>query len=203
MARLNRPNESPPDDFFYVQPETGGRWTGETLKGLVDIVLEHRIYRSLARATFEEVRLDIERQICGAMPPGVCSGEPGEDYRPFEDKARQMTIESIVEFSGAAFRFIQSGGKMVEKSESERRTAICRGCRLNRPSPCIICSPALATIEMMIPSNRIEPGLSACGICGCSLKAKVLLPLATIHSQDADKKYRFPAYCWLNTDGQA
>lgn len=197
MARLRRIHESPPDDFIYTQPETGGRWTGETLDHLVGIVTEHRVWKNLPRATRDEVRVDIERQICSGLPPGYCKPEPGEDYRPIEDKARAITVESILEFSKAAFNFIKSGGEMVTKEESERRAAVCRGCRFNRPSPCVVCTPAYKIIDAMIPSNRIEPGLSACGVCGCALRAKVLLPLATIRANDAEQKLRFPSHCWL------
>jgi hypothetical protein len=160
-----------------------------TLHELVEVVLQHRQWRSLARATYEEVRLDIERQICEGMPPGFCHAEKGEEYQPFEDKARGITLESLLDASAAAIRFIKSGGQMVSREESQRRAEICRGCRFNRPSPCAVCTPAFKAIEGLIPRDRMEPGLSACGICGCSLAAKVLLPL---HPDGL----RYPPICW-------
>lgn len=198
MARLCRPHEAPPDDFIYTQPDTGGRWTGENLSQLVGFVLEHRKWRGLKPDDYDGVRLDIERQICSGMPQGVCQAEEGENYQPFDDKARGLTVESLMDASGAALRFIQSGGALVDKAESERRANICRGCRFNRPSPCAICTPAFKLMTALVPSGRIELGLSACGLCGCSLQVKVLLPIETILSQDASQPYRFPQHCWLN-----
>ena len=185
-----------------MQPETGGRWTGETLEHLIGIVLEHRQWKGLAKATKEEVKTDVEAQICSGMPPGLCRPDPGEDYQPIVDRARDISVESIMEFSATAFRFIKSGVELVDKEESERRAAICRGCRFNRPSPCVVCTPAFKMVDALIPKDRMEPGLSACGVCGCSLRAKVLLPLGTIRADDASSNLRFPNHCWLS-NGQA
>ena len=197
MAHLNRPNEAPPDNFIYTQPETGGRWESNTLGELVTLVRDHRLWKGLKPDEYWAVRKDVEHQICLGMPPGVCAPDPGESYQPFLDKARDMTVESLMEFSMTAFRFIKSGGELVPQDESRRRATICRGCRFNRPSPCTVCTPAFKMIEGLVPSHRVEPGLSACGICGCSLRAKVLLPLTTIRSDDAEHALRYPAYCWL------
>ncbi len=198
MARLCRPNEEVPDGWIYTQPETGGRWQAETLHKLVDVVREHRVYKGLLPDDYESVRLAIERQICSGMPEGVCTAEPGENYVPFDDKMRSLSMDDLLAFSMAAFRFIESGGEIVPKVESARRAAICRGCRFNRPSPCVVCTPVFKLMDAFIPSDRVEPGLSACGICGCSLRAKTLLPLNTIRDTDQAKHFRFPPHCWLN-----
>ena len=202
MARICRPNEEPPDGWLYTQPETGYRFKDETLAKIVTVVREHREWKGLQPVDAAAVRLDIERQICSGMPPGVCAPEPGEKYQPFADRARDMTLESLMEFSGASFRFLKSGGMLVDRTESARRAHICRGCRFNRPSPCTVCTPVFAMMDALIPKERIEGGLSACGICGCSLRAKILLPLETIRDADAPQHLRFPSYCWLNEHGE-
>lgn len=203
MPRLCRPNEEPPDGWIYTQPDTGGRWNGESLHKLVEMVREHRVWKNLDRQDYESVRLDIERQICSGMPEGLCAGEPGEKYQPIDDKMRTISMEQVMEFSMASFRFVESGGELVDKAESVRRAAICRGCRFNRPSPCIVCTPVFKLMDAFIPESRKEPGLSACGVCGCSIRAKILLPMKTILTADAEKRLRYPPHCWLNDHGVA
>ena len=203
MAKLCRPNEEPPDGWIYTQPDTGARWKAETLHKLVELVIAHRAWKELPRTFYPDVRNDIEQQICSGLPPGHCIADPGENYQPFDDKMRTISMDQMVEFSKASFRFIESGGQLVSAEESHRRAGICRGCRFNRPSPCIVCTPVFKLIDAMIPEVRKEPGLSACGICGCSLRAKILLPMKTIRDADEPNHLRFPPHCWLNEHGEA
>ncbi len=195
MALLNHPTTAPQDGWQYFQRETGSRFEANNSFELVDLVIAHRKWKKLDRTTAEEVLLDIQRQICERMPPGVCQPEPGEVYQPFDDKARHITTESIMSFSKAAFEFIKSGGELVPKALSERRASICRGCQFNRRSPCTVCTPVFAAMDLLIPKDRIEGGLSACGICGCSLRARVIVP------SQADS-HRYPDYCWVGKDDE-
>lgn len=198
MARLRHPTTEPPDGFFFIEPVTGLKMEARTLTKLVDLVIEHRKWKGIEPCDHWSVQKACEDQICSAMPEGTCRPDPGEDYRPINDQARGMTLESLMSASAAALRFIQSGGALVDKNEAIRRAEICRRCRFNRPSPCVICTPVFKLVETMIPKDRIQPGLSACGVCGCSLQIKTLLPLAVIRAEDEKFKYRFPGFCWLN-----
>lgn len=189
MPRINRPHETVPDGWFFIEPVTGYRIEGETLDNLVELVCQHRTWKQITPSDPENVRRIIEAQICQAMPEGICRAEEGERYSPFDDKARSLTIESILSASSAAFEFIKSGGELVPKSESERRAGICRGCRFNRPSPCTVCSPIYSMIEALVPASRTEPGVTVCGVCGCALRAKLLLPLQP-------DGFRYPPHCW-------
>lgn len=199
MAILRNPRETPPDGFRYTESRTQTRFTAETLGELADLVAAHRAYKGLTPVDPAAVKLEIERQICEGAFPHVCVAENGENYRPLIDRSRSLDPDQIVEFTGAAFRFIGSGGEIVPKAESERRAAICRGCQFNRPSVCV-CTPLYKALDALVPAKRREPGLAICGICGCSLLAKVLLPLVTIHSENTTLKV--PAYCWMSPDGQ-
>jgi hypothetical protein len=192
MATLSSPRTGPPDGWIFFQPETGSRFEAMIGPELVDLVVAHRQWKNLERQSPEEVWTDIQRQICERLPPGHCSAEPGEDYQPFTDLARGMTTEMVMNASKAAFAVIQNGG-LVPKAESERRAEICRRCQFNRPSPCIACSPMFAVMDALIPKDRQEPGLSACGICGCSLRAAVLTPIVK-------DRHRYPSYCWKSEE---
>jgi hypothetical protein len=182
--------------------ETQARFTGETLGECADVVIAHRQHYNLQPQDHPTVELEIQRQICEGMFPHVCTAEPGENYQPLQDRSRGLDADKIMAFTGAAFRFIESGGELVTKEESARRAAICRGCQYNRRTTCI-CTPIFKMLDALVPSSRRESGLAICGICGCSLEIKTLLPMSTIQSDNAGKSLRFPAYCWMNEpDGQ-
>jgi hypothetical protein len=199
MALLRESRTTPPDGFRYTQFETQSRFTAETLGELADLIITHRVYKGLTPVDKPTVELEIQRQICEGMFPHICQPEPGENYQPLVDRSRSLNGDQIVEFTGAAFRFIGSGGAIVDKAESERRAAICRGCPYNRPSVCV-CTPLHKLLDAMVPNERREPGLAICGICGCSLLAKVLLPMSTIRAEASST--RLPAHCWMKSDGQ-
>jgi hypothetical protein len=57
----------------------------------------------------------------------------------------------------------------------------------------------LKALDTLVPASRRENGLAICGICGCSLSAKVLMPITTILGE-YQSKFRFPDYCWIRPD---
>jgi hypothetical protein len=124
----------------------------------------------------------------------MCHGEEGEKYEPLADQTYSLNPDKIMAFTGTALRFLESGGELVPKEESERRAKICRSCPYNRPSVCI-CTPLIKAMEALVPPSRRENGLAICGICGCSLVVKSLLPLTTIRGDQ--NRHRFPDYCWM------
>lgn len=192
MALLNHKHQSPPDDFCFTEPTTGGKWTGETLAHITEIVCEHRKWKGLFPQDTESVSLEIQRQICSGLPPGFCHAESGEDYVPFVDQARTFTIDNVMHASQAAIDFVASGGEMVPQAESARRANICRGCRFNRPSPSCVCTPLYKMLDKLVPKERKEAGLHVCGICSCSNSVKILLPVKP-------DNFRYPPHCWINS----
>lgn len=203
MALLRHPRTTPPDGFRFCQRETESRFTAETLGELADMVIEHRRYKGLTPTDKPAVELEIQRQICEGQFPGVCHAENGEDYRPLVDQSRSLNPDKVVEFSKAMYRFVESGGEIVPKAESERRARICRGCQYNRPSACV-CTPLYKLLDALVPASRREPGMLVCGICGCANTVKVLMPMGTIQGEQANKKLTYPHYCWIGekTDGE-
>lgn len=189
MALLKHKNQTPPDGFFYVQPETGTRIERDTLGELEDAVIAHRQYKGISPVDKGSVSLDIQRQICSGQFPGVCAPEKGENYVPLKDMARDLSLSKISEFSEKLIDWMKDGLRFVPKEESARRAAICRGCRFNRPAPNCACTPFYKAIDAIIPNDRKHEGLSICGICGCALKALVLAPLNP-------GTHRYPEHCW-------
>jgi len=194
MATLNHPNQAPPDGWFYVC-STGKRIDAWDLTELTELVAAHYEWKGVPYGSKDNLKLEIQRQICSAMPKGICQAEPGEDYQPFNDQARDFTREQIMSASAATLEWLKSG-ILEEKQESERRAAICRACRFNRPSPSWVCTALCATLEALVPAGRRENGLSICGICSCSNSAKVIAPINVIKSSNEGRNLRFPEYCW-------
>lgn len=199
MALLNDPHTTPPDGFCYTQPETQSRFElagNGTLTELVALVVAHRKWKGLEPADDLGVRLDIERQICASMPPGVCQAENGEDYQPLHDQSRRLTLDKIMSFSGALFAFIRGGAVLVEPAVADARAKTCRGCPFNKAPRSCSCTPLWSFLESIIPSDRRPGGLFVCGICGCSLSAKVLVPDEVIRESNAGHGYVYPGFCW-------
>lgn len=198
MALLGNPRQGPPDGFTYTQPETQTRM--ESIDGLDDltqIVIQHRRYKGLQPDDFETVRLEIQRQICAVMPPGVCRGEPGEDYRPMLDQSRRLTLDKIQSFSMAMFEWVRTGGHFVDEEESGRRAKICLGCPLNKAPSACACAPLWLFIKALVPAKRQIDNLHVCGICGCVNSVKVLMPFSALKESIAGRDLRFPDHCWM------
>jgi len=196
VGRYIQPNTEPENGWQYVQPETG-EWIdcrGENFAALIERVVQHRRYKGLKPDDHAAVQVDIERQLCLGIKNG-CRPEPGDIE--VKDQFRGITGDSIIAASRALFSFVKSGGQLVEKTESERRAAICRGCKFNRLSGTCMCNAVFALIKSIIPSSRIEPGLKACGVCGCSLEAKVLVPPDVLRDSEPTPGYAYPSWCWI------
>jgi len=187
----------PPDGWRYLQKETQTWIRANIHEELVDAVCAHRQYKGLTPTDRESVSRDIQRQICLGAKPGVCRGETGEEYQPFPDLARELSLKKIAAFSETLVAWLKAGGHMVSKEETILRANICRGCPFNRPAPNCSCTPFYMLIASLIPSDRRETGLFVCGLCGCALQAKVLAPLKVAKEGNPDG-LKLPSWCWQN-----
>lgn len=198
MALLGNPRQTPPDGWTYTQPETQTRMEDlDGLDALAAIVAQHRVYKGLDRASLEEVKLDIQRQICAGMPPGICRAEPGENYEPVHDQSRRLTLDKIQSFSIAIFEWIRTGGVLVDEEEAQRRAKICLGCPFNKAPSACACAGLWVMVKALIPFKRQIDNLHVCGICGCVNGVKVLMPLDVLKASISGRDLKFPAHCWM------
>lgn len=192
MATIKDLNTIPHGGWRYIQPETGARFEAGDLRDLVAKVTAHRAYKGLPA---DDVSRDIQRQLCVMLADGECVAEPGEDYRPVKDLTASMTTAMAVSFGKFLVSHFANGGTLVPKEEAERRAAVCRNCPLNKPSKLCSCHAAYKTIEFFVPSDRKPAGISVCMACGCSLQAKVNVPIEVIHSA-LPEGLVLPTWCW-------
>jgi len=178
-----------------VQPETGCRIESLSFVELVERVAQHRAFTGTEPKESNLIALDVERQLCSRLEARFCTAEPGEHYVPIVDLPSSLTSKRVLAGTAALLEFLRSGGETVAKPVAEARAKICRGCPYNRVAEgCGVCTSLYAMIGKLVPRTRQEPGLLACGICGCALTAKVLMPENVLRASNHDLTY--PAYCW-------
>lgn len=195
MARLRHPNSAPPGNWTYRQKETGCVITSDNLMGLVLKVRQHRAYKGLGPTDVPTVRMEIEQQICTRLNEEHCIPEPGDGWVPVRDSAH-IRLSDILAFSKTMLEWFSKGLALVPMKEAERRRKICVDCPLNRqPSGCK-CGALYRMIAATVPKERQFEDVHVCGVCQCSLKAKVNLPMEVIETGTKGRNLQFPVHCW-------
>lgn len=196
MALLRSFRDVPPGGWRYVQPETGVRFNSDNYDDLVADIDRHRRYKGLPTDT---TGVDVQRQICQMLTNGECDSEPGEDYRPTADLTARLTTSMALSLGktvvAALARVAAGDTPLCSKQEAAARAAVCRGCPLNKPAALCSCSAVYKAIEAAVPKDRMQPGISVCMACGCSLQAKVNLPLEVVTVGNSPDVV-FPVWCW-------
>ena len=196
MAFLTQPRTTPPGGYVYLQPETQTRMEARFGPELVDQVILHRKWKGLTPTDPDTVWAEIQRQICAGQEPGICRGEPGENYQPLADMSRRLTLDMIQDFSAAIFRFFKEGVHFVSPEVAEKRGTICLSCPYNRAPHSCSCAPLWKFLETIVPANRKRDNLHICGICGCALQAKHLMPDSVLRESNKWRGLIFPEWCW-------
>jgi hypothetical protein len=196
MAVIRSFRDVPPGGWRYIQPGTNVRFAEDTYDALRAKVESHRKYKGIATDTLDE---DIQTQLCLALDTSVCRPLPGEDYQPVEDMTARLTTGMVVSLNRALVETLGNllAGKdpFIDKAEADRRAEICRGCPFNKPASACSCNTAYRVVEALVPASRKQAGISVCMACGCSLQAKVNLPLSVV-AKTLDPSKPLPPWCW-------
>lgn len=196
MALIRSFRDVPPGGWHYIQPETAVEFASDNYDDLIAQIIPHRKYKGLP---VESVELDVQRQLCLGLSDAHCKAEPDEVYRPVTDLTARLTTGMALALGKtvvAALAEVAAGKvPLASKEEAQRRASICRGCPFNKPASLCSCSAVYKAIEAAIPKDRMQPGISVCMACGCSLQAKVNLPLSVIQAGNSPEVV-FPPYCW-------
>jgi hypothetical protein len=200
MARLKHKNTVPPRGFRYVQPESKLLVEGENYGDLIKKVMAHRAYKGLTRQSREEVEQDVERQICSRLSKNECASEgPDDELRPVDETA-VLTVGSVTRFTAAAIRWLAKGAKVVPFEQMKKRQAACLACPLNNPMKACSCSLFYKSINAVVPEARRDPNLFICSACGCSINAKVQMPLDMVLQADEGRNIQYAVGCWVRDE---
>jgi hypothetical protein len=187
------PSVMPPGGWRYIQPETGFEFSASTLRVVVQKVTEHRKANGLPVG---DPRSEIEDFVCAQLPAGSdnCTHVLDGDYA----LKTHFTMDDVKRFIQAAVNALGSRG-LADQETAEARAKTCAACPLNTSvSGCWRCKGLADWLFKLIGARTTahDSRLNQCGVCGCSLKAKIWLPQDV--AQDVSKGYKFPSWCWLN-----
>ena len=211
-VELKNPNECPPGQFRYRIPELQGEvawvkgyWNYNDLEKEV-----LRRYKANSITAPSDLRNQIMTQLCEQLPPDRCTDTDrirswGRDLARAFDRVMQGT-STLLDW------LVRGNREQVPDEEASRRAAICATCIFNAdPEGCSQCNmKALRSLADAIVGGNRQPWdaqLKSCGICGCTLSAKVRLPLDVLrrHLKPEQLTQLPPAYpgfagCWLREE---
>lgn len=195
MLKLSDRGTVPPGGFKYLNRETQTWVTAASFHELVSAVTRHRTANGLPISS--EMDSIVEDQLCTGLPPGTCNHqtEPAFTYK-------QLNLTDVLAATAMLGKFLIGGRQKVSREEANRRANICASCPANQPtSSCTTCS--MNTIRQAV--NAVVGGeevnadsmLGVCAACGCSLKAKVWIPLDLLQQHMTPETLAgLPQWCW-------
>lgn len=222
--KLKNTTDGIPGGFQYISPETGVI-IGPT-SAFADLVKLVRIH-DRANALADTPAKLIEEQIC-ARQPEICrestesereesmtmdSGEtivlegqaqqPAQIVPPKPAKPKLPSVKDVVKATKALSRWTIGGRKKVTPEHAAQRAKVCFGCPKHVGiQDCPACTTQQLHNAISLVVGRMNftgrDALKVCGACGCSLKAKVQLPIDYLREQNED----LPAHCWIKTEDQ-
>lgn len=204
MLTLHNSQEVPPGGFRYFQKETGHWISSPSLDELISAVKKHRTANNLPVGT--EFKAEVENQLCENCPPETCAQnettKTTTQAGPISFKAALETASLLTNW------FIRYGRKHVDVGLAEKRASICVQCPRNQPiQGCTTCNlGAVREAVVKIVGGRKtkhDSLLNACAICGCSLRAKIHLPIELLKEYlTPEKLAQFPQWCWVKEESQ-
>lgn len=192
MAKLRNLRDVPPGGWFYLERETGQRFSSDDYDTLIAEVKRHREYKGL---DVSDVGRLVQEQICIGLSEKECKAYPGEDYKPVSNLTQSLTTDMAVSVNKAVTKFLLSGAEFEAREEAARRAEICRKCPFNVPASNCSCHVVYRALALTIPKDRRHNDISVCMCCGCSLPVKVNMPAAVLR-ESVNPKAVFPAWCW-------
>lgn len=180
----------------YEDKEFGIVVKGQTLKLLVTRLTSELQTHGLPVPTDIDQR--ILEQICQKAPES-CVYSDGNSI-PTPNK-KNFTFNDVKAFLKSVEGTIKGGG-VVDQQTAEERTNICMRCPYNTRLPgCEGCA-GIANIVFKVIGARTTNNMGSlkqCGVCGCSLKAKVWVPQDTVKqtAQVQNNINDFPDWCWV------
>jgi hypothetical protein len=181
-----------PGGWRYRQPETGYVMQSIVWEELVRRVASHRVANGIAVAPGWEVRL--EHDVCEQAQHGgrVCQ------YTTDATAAnRPVNRSDVLNFLRVAANWLPNR-EWVPQEEADRRAGICAKCPLNiKADGCASCRNLVGEVVEFLGARTTshDRELEACGVCGCSNKAQVHIPMTAL-AKGVSADMAFPEWCW-------
>lgn len=205
--RLKNTMHVPPGGYLYVQPETGISFDGKSLFETTRLVTLHREQNGLDRPNLNDVRADIEAQICMRVGYEWCEHmEAGKWGFKVDWDTIQAGTKSLMAWALAA---IKGENPYVDQSEADRRAVICSKCWANQRIPgCAGCGlmdkvRSLVTEAKGDRHTLLDDRLAACLVCGCSNQAQVWIRGDLLKGAMSDHQracYEEIGGCWKSSN---
>lgn len=203
MRSLNNTGVTVPGGFRFFFEETKS-WVPAvgSMPSYTDFIhacKEHAKANSLPIGLNWEAK--IQDQLCVGLDGEWCNNEgiplpPAGGWR--------FDIQGVIQGTRTLAQWLLKGkGRKVEVVEAERRALICASCPMNQdPAGCSSCTMgALKEAANLIVGGTTtvyDSSLKSCRVCGCSLRAKIHLPLDILRDNLTDAQMTaLPQACWL------
>lgn len=199
-------NQIPPRGFIFRDPDTGHVTQAFSYNLWQDRIAVHRAGNGLPPID----PLEAEDQNCSLLGP-ACE-RYCDTVDPNEKPVDGVTLHwrDIVRGTLTLAAFKLAGSPMVSEVEANRRADICATCKFNVDfaKPCGgLCDELLEVVNSVVGGARTRQGdnLRACGVCSCSLAAKVWIDLPSLRKYETEEiRSQYPKeWCWMVSDESA
>ena len=177
----------------FIDPVTDVAVVGDTAAKIAKQVEKERIARGLP---IDDVLDIVEENICRMIPSWCERKIDGTMVK------NEYTKADVIAFIESVKGTILSGG-VVDRPIAEQRATTCLQCPYNmRLAGCEGCNGISSMVFSILGASRRVKNISqlrSCGICGCSLKAKIWVPKEVLDktSHIQNTKGQFPSWCWV------
>ncbi len=192
--KLQITGTGPPGGWYYKDPETGREFRPVAWNDMLPEIQAHRRANNLPIST--ALREQVEEQVCKHVPPEWCGNAQ------VQGRVEPLTFQQVLSGTAVLIDWMKSGANIVSQNEADERSRTCAHCHYNSGiSGCSNCSMGkVRELVGRIVGPRTTQGdsmIQACKICGCSLKAKVWIPLDILQRHmTAEQNSAFPEWCW-------
>lgn len=197
MKHIEHLDTVPPGGWRYTQFETKQTIRAGSYKELVTAVIKHRKLNNIPIE--QNLESLIQDQICKLMPPGVCVGYDPREVPQMQNMG-SISWGEAYEGTRVLLSWVSNGTQVVPRDEAEERAAICAGCYYNvQATGCASCRDvaALLVAKLGRVHTSLDDRLRTCGICKCSNKAQVHIPMDDLHKGvTPEVNAQFPEFCW-------
>lgn len=223
MARLKNRQSQIPNGLTYIQAGTGWRPSAfSSFDTIVNGLVAHRQANptllaqgwSVDHAAVEDEVDAFNAAICEKMGwGGYITGGPSPPISaPRPNKTFLRSVLNVAVGAETLVEWIESGDDAVAPDLSERRAETCVSCPQNKSGDLLsfFTRPASEAIRKELNrrrdwnlSTKSDERLNVCDACGCPLKLKVHVPIATIKEHmPKESLAALDGRCWILSESK-